>query len=148
MFFFLELLFFFRYWNLSMTVKFIDASFGTLTSLNRNRPHTLLRFKGKCTQSGGGWTSARALACFRVRVKWSSWLRQGPGPVMLTVQVVTRPTTPCRFWASDWPQWAWHWWWTPWRRRRSGSSARMSDGSSFWDELWGKKSLFRKCCFK
>lgn len=44
----------------------------------------------------------------------------------LTVQVVT----PCRSAASDWLRWAWHWWWKPWRRRRSGFSSRTSVGSS------------------
>lgn len=46
---------------------------------------------------------------------------------MLTVQVVT----PCRSAASDWLRWAWHWWWKPWRRRRSGFSWRtFADSSS------------------
>lgn len=45
---------------------------------------------------------------------------------MLTVQAVT----PCRSAASDWLRWAWHWWWKPWRRRRSGFSWHTSVDSS------------------
>lgn len=43
--------------------------------------------------------------------------------------------TPCRSSASDWLRWAWHWWWTPWQRRRWGSSSHTSDGSFLKGEL-------------
>ena len=56
-----------------------------------------------------------------------------PPPPALPLTVGT--PTPCRSSASDWLRWAWRWWWTPWRRRRWGSSVRTSGGSSSLGEL-------------
>lgn len=53
-----------------------------------------------------------------------------PLPVV-TVQLVT----PCHSAASDWLQWAWHWWWTPWQKHRSDFFWRTSADSSSWDGL-------------